>query len=349
MMEPILTADEPIRLGHLHATGLLDSPLENRFERITRMACRLLGCPIAAVSLIDARRQFFKSAQGLDVSETSRGVSFCGHTILGDDVMVVQDARRDPRFHDNPLVLGEPSIVFYAGCPIRSREGAKIGSLCVIAPTPRVLNAEDRALLRDLAALASMEIAASAGLAMQDDLMGQVREMSHAARVDPLTRIWSREAILDIAAERMPRASGLFGLLVIDVDDLRRVNEEHGYRAGDLVLRRVAQRVLAAAGDNDAVGRLDGEEFLLVPSAVDGLAGAVRLAERVRTEVAASPVRASGADLAVTVSVGVAVGPRDGGVEGLLRSAEAAVVAAKGSGWNRVHAATASGPGTAAA
>src|SRR5438270_10055720 len=119
MIPPALPADEPERLAALQALHVLDTPPEERFDRITRVARRLFGVPIALISLVDARRQWSKSRQGLDLPEAAREVSFCGHAILGDEVFVVPDARQDPRFAANPLVTSEPHVRFYAGQPLR--------------------------------------------------------------------------------------------------------------------------------------------------------------------------------------------------------------------------------------
>ncbi len=152
-------ADEQVRLAVLRGLGILDTPAEERFDRITRLATRLYEVPIALVSLVDENRQWFKSRQGLDVAETPRDVSFCAHTILGDELLVISDAQLDERFADNPLVTGAPHIRFYAGCPLRAPDGTKLGTLCVIDHHPRSFGADDRAALQDLAELAAREIA----------------------------------------------------------------------------------------------------------------------------------------------------------------------------------------------
>lgn len=115
MLEPPIPPDEQQRLAVLRSLHILDTPPEERFDRITRTAQRLFNVPIALISLIDAHRQWFKSCQGLPVSETPRGISFCGHAILADTPLIIPDALLDPRFADNPLVTGEPRIRFYAG------------------------------------------------------------------------------------------------------------------------------------------------------------------------------------------------------------------------------------------
>jgi GAF domain-containing protein len=124
LLKPSLPLDECERLDALRALGILDTEGEERFDRITRLAKRLFGVPIALISLVDQDRQWFKSRQGLDASETSREISFCGHAILKDSALVVSDTLNDERFHDNPLVTSEPSIRFYAGQPLRAPGGS---------------------------------------------------------------------------------------------------------------------------------------------------------------------------------------------------------------------------------
>src|SRR5690242_10793544 len=113
MLKPNVPEDEAQRLATLHSLNVLDTPAEERFERITRLACQALEAPIAAISLLDEDRQWFKSVRGLDMLETPRNISFCAHAILQDDVLAVPNAQEDPRFHDSPLVTGDPHIGFY--------------------------------------------------------------------------------------------------------------------------------------------------------------------------------------------------------------------------------------------
>lgn len=150
--------DEEERRRALHRLAMLDTPGEERFDRITRTAARLFGVPIALVSLVDTNRQWFKSCHGLAVRQTPRGISFCGHAILQDQVLQIPDAHLDPRFADNPLVTGEPFIRFYAGQPLKSPDGHRIGTLCLIDRQPRHLADTDLGHLADLAAWAEEEL-----------------------------------------------------------------------------------------------------------------------------------------------------------------------------------------------
>lgn len=158
MQAPQIPANEAPRLQALRVRGLLDTPAEERFDRLTRLTQQLFGVKIALVSLIDADRQWFKSRQGLDVCETSRNISFCGHAILASDIFEVSDASLDVRFADNPLVTEAPHIRFYAGAPLSSSDGFRLGTLCIIDTEPRQLAPADRRMLRDLADLVETEI-----------------------------------------------------------------------------------------------------------------------------------------------------------------------------------------------
>jgi diguanylate cyclase (GGDEF)-like protein/PAS domain S-box-containing protein len=154
---PIPT-DDRARVAALLDLAILDTDAEERFDRLTRLAARILDVPIALVTLIDADRQWFKSRVGIDDTQTSRDVSFCGHAILHDDLFVVRDARADERFHDNPYVVGDPEIRFYAGRPLHAAGGERVGTLCVVDREPRDLDARDRQTLEDLAALVEREL-----------------------------------------------------------------------------------------------------------------------------------------------------------------------------------------------
>lgn len=158
MQEPQFPPNEQQRLCALQQLCILDTPPEERLDRITRIATHFFNVPIALISLVDAQRQWFKSRQGLNVSELPRSISFCGHTILGNTAMVVPDTLRDPRFADNPLVQNEPHIRFYAGYPLSAADGSKLGTLCLIDRRPRKLRAADLEVLRDLAAWAEEEV-----------------------------------------------------------------------------------------------------------------------------------------------------------------------------------------------
>lgn len=150
--------DEAQRLLALDATDLVDTPAETVFDRLTWLASQVTDSPMALISLLTARRQWFKSRIGVEVAETPRDWAFCSHAVLQDGLFVVEDATRDPRFQDNPLVTGAPHIRFYAAFPLLDGHNTPLGTLCVLDREPRRLRDREVRSLRELAAIASEEI-----------------------------------------------------------------------------------------------------------------------------------------------------------------------------------------------
>lgn len=256
MRAPEKPEDESTRLAELRSLSLLDSDPEERFDRVTRLAQRLFDVPIALVSLIDEDRQWFKSRQGLEVAETTRDISFCGHAILGDDVMHVPDATADARFADNPLVTDDPSIRFYAGCPIVGPGGSKLGTLCIIGREPRLLSESDELSLRDLAEMVEREIAAL-----------------HLAASDELTGLSNRRGFELLATKVLGvcRRGGVgASLLYLDLAGFKAINDEHGHSEGDRALEEFARILEHTFRASDVIARLGGDEFtVLLTGAID--------------------------------------------------------------------------------
>jgi GAF domain-containing protein len=148
-----IPSDDDHRLQALRELLILDTPPEARFDRVVHFAAAEFDMPIVLVSMIDRNRQWFKARVGLDVCETDREISFCGHAIVDPALFIIPDALADARFADNPLVVGEPRIRFYAGAPLQLPGGQIVGTLCMIDRKPRELDELDRAIfgsLRDL-------------------------------------------------------------------------------------------------------------------------------------------------------------------------------------------------------
>lgn len=153
-----LPQNENERLQALHSYRILDTAQEIAFDRVVAVASRVFEMPICLVSLVDENRQWFKACIGLDGKQTSRDDAFCAHAILADEPLIVHDATADARFADNPLVTGAPHIRFYAGAPLRSQSGFKLGTLCLIDTKPRAFDITQRQTLTDLAALVTDEL-----------------------------------------------------------------------------------------------------------------------------------------------------------------------------------------------
>jgi GAF domain-containing protein len=150
MKSPAIPANEILRLAALKNSKLLDTSAEEVFDDITKLASYVCNTPIALITLLDDTRQWFKSNIGLNVSETPRYISFCGHAILGNEILEIPNALEDERFRDNPLVINEPNIRFYAGIPLITNEGYAFGTLCVIDKIPRQLSQEQHSALQSL-------------------------------------------------------------------------------------------------------------------------------------------------------------------------------------------------------
>ncbi|CAM4433576.1 MAG: hypothetical protein LEGION0403_FIIPPAGN_01122 [Legionella sp.] len=248
------------RLQSLYDLQILDTMAEERFDRITRIAQGLFKVPIALISLIDKDREWFKSKYGLHVQEIPRPISFGAHTILQEEVMIVNDTQQDIRFKDNPLVIGEPKIRFYLGCPLQIDGQFNIGTLCLMNDHPPQLNSLehiDLNIMKELAKTVSKEFITN-----------------RYATMDALTEISNRQGLLTIGRQIMKLCTrydkGLM-LLYFDVTQLKSINKEFGYDEGDKILKTFAQLLLSNFRNSDAIARLEGDKFgVLCPGMREG-------------------------------------------------------------------------------
>ena len=243
-------ADEDTRIDTLQSLKILDTPAEERFDRLTRIAAKLFDVPIALVSLVDENRVWFKSSHGLEMSEMPRDTSFSAHAILSEDVLLVPDAGRDERFSDNPFVTAGPKIRFYAGCPLRAADGSAIGTLCLMDRQPREFSEEDIAMQRDLAHMVERELAAG--------------EM---ATMDELTMLSNRrgfEALSGQALELSRRFEKPAAMLYFKLDQFADINDGFGQTEGDRALKAFAQLLKLNFRESDVLGRLGGDEFAVL-------------------------------------------------------------------------------------
>ncbi|WP_249735262.1 GGDEF domain-containing protein [Aestuariirhabdus haliotis] len=250
MKEPAIPSNEEHRVAKLHELGVLDTPPEQRFDRLTRMAERIFNVPIALVSLIDSDRQWFKSAVGIDIKESPRQLSFCGHAILGEGLFLVPDARLDSRFADNPMVLGEPHVRFYAGCPLKALDGSRLGTLCVIDRKPRHLSEQEQETLRDLAAMVERELVAV-----------------ELATIDELTGISNRRGFMLLAQHSLNlclRQQVPVTMVYLDLNQFKPINDQYGHAEGDRVLHDFADLLRRSFRVTDLFARLGGDEFVVL-------------------------------------------------------------------------------------
>ncbi len=321
-MATVLKLDDELgRLAALKRYDILDTAAEDEFEQIIQLVQRVFGVPMAAVTLVDNDRQWFKARRGLDVAETPRNIAFCHHTITAADGLAVEDAHLDARFAGTPLVAGEPHIRSYLGAPLRTPDGYHVGALCIIGRDVRRFSPEDREILRRFSEIVVSQM-----------------ELRQLASRDSLTDMLTRRAFEQEAFDTIAlfRKRGLrHAVAIIDIDHFKQTNDAHGHALGDEVLRALAAAIKPLLGPFDAMGRLGGEEFgVLLEAGDDGSARAA--AERLRQAVADMAIPGH-PDIHITISIGVAVlGPGIESVEDWMRIADAALYDAKRGGRNRV-------------
>jgi GAF domain-containing protein len=225
--------DEERRLAALHALKLLDTEPEERFDRITRLAQRVFGTSMANFTLVDSDRKWFKSRVGAAGKEDPLETGFCPHAILKRRTTVVADARYDKRFHDNPLVTGDPNIRFYAGHPVSGPGGEVLGTLCVVDDKPRSIDDFDAEAPAEFAAMVEAEVA-SFSLAIGDELTGLANRRGFEMLGGRLVT----------AARRLELP---LSVIYADLDHMKPINDTYGRRGGgrpdpDLAGRRHARR-----------------------------------------------------------------------------------------------------------
>lgn len=239
---------DPTRVASLKALNVLDTAAEERFDRLTRLALRLFDVPMALVSLVDEDRQWFKSSQGLNATETPRDISFCGHVVYDSCMLVVNDTQADPRFADNPLVTGEPHIRFYTGYPLKDANGLIMGTLCIIDTKPREFSSTDRDTLKDLAEMAERELVAIQ-LATVDELTGLSNRRGFSMLAEKSLKYSVRHAI---------SAS----LVFVDLNKFKAINDDYGHAEGDKALIVFSDIMKKNFRSCDIFGRLGGDEFV---------------------------------------------------------------------------------------
>jgi diguanylate cyclase (GGDEF)-like protein len=313
--------DEEGRLAALRRYEALDGGDEKPFQRVVELVQTILGVPAAAVTLIDAERQWYKAARGISATSIPRADAFCNETIRQAGPMAVTDATADPRFADNPMVLGAPHVRSYLGVPLTTPDGYNIGTLCAIDTEPRPFDARQGDILRKLGEIV-VEQFELRQVAKQDAMTGALTRSGFFAEMEKEFR----------RANRYDRPSAL---VLIDVDHFHAINDRHGHAAGDAVLISIAGACMATMRKSDIFGRVGGEEFaLLLPDTEPE--DARDAAERIRQVIEGTIVEVPGAEIRATISLGIA--PLPAAAEGAgtwFSEADIALYEAKNFGRNR--------------
>ena len=355
MIKPSKPDNEEQRLLALQRYQILDTPKERSFEDLVTIATALCGTRMGAVTLIDRDRQWFKARQALEPTETTRDISFCGHAILQpDQIMVVEDALQDPRFSDNPVVVDDPHVRFYAGAPLISSDGLPLGTLCVFDARPQQLATDKAEALAALSrqVMVVMELRRFA-LDIQrhmlerndyerllseyhDVLLAQNADLAEQSRTDALTGLPNRRALaaaLDEAVIAVDGRDRQTCVALLDIDHFKHINDFQGHATGDRVLAELGALLRSHFAGGGLAARYGGEEFVaLMPDA--DLRTAELQCEFLRVAVSNLPL-----GFPVTISIGVAQHQPGETSDQTLARADAALYRAKGAGRNRVEVA----------
>lgn len=357
MSRPPKPDNEEARLAALRSFDILDSEPERAFDDLVRIAAGICGVPMAAVTLIDRDRQWFKAQVGIESPDPSLETSFCAHTVLDPSAAtVVPDATLDHRFATNPLVATANGIRFYAGAPLVTQDGFALGALCVVDDQPHELAPFQRealdALSRQIVQLLELRRVSKQlrhqlherawyeqqMQRYQDQLELQNADLSEQTKTDPLTGLPNRRAFtaaLDAALKKAAHSGEPLAVAVLDVDHFKTVNDLHGHDEGDRVLVALADMLKSQAAGRGLAARHGGEEFVILMPGVT-LEEARLQCEFMRQAVGLLPI-----GLPVSVSIGLAARGREDTAETLFRRADQALYEAKRGGRDRVVSAAA--------
>ena len=304
-----LVGTATMRIAGLHKIDSFYTPLEERFERITRLGRNVLGVRAASVTLIAEEILWFKSVVGWRVTELPLKDSLQQPMLDSGKTLIVPDTLNDSRFASLPLVTGEPRFRFYAGYPIRDSDGQIIGTFCAYDVKPRKVDDNLVETFTDLGHLAERELLTTDLWNAQSQLVGKLDTARRQALLDPLTRVWNRRGgieMLEMVLQESSSSREQFAVCLVDIDHFKEINDEHGHGTGDQALRKIAASITASVRPEDVVSRHGGDEFLVILR--DATPSVCKLvAERICGRIEETRVRTDDGSVAVTVSLGVAV------------------------------------------
>ncbi|MFK8035939.1 MAG: putative bifunctional diguanylate cyclase/phosphodiesterase [Hyphomicrobiales bacterium] len=321
--------NEKERQARLVDLEILDTPADERFDRIVRLAANHFLMPVCRVTFVDEDRNWFKASVGVNATQAPRSIAICSHAIMQDEVLVVPDLKKDSRFAASPQVVGGHLFRFYAGAPITVGDGLRIGSLCIMDNVPHPeFSEQDAQYLADLAHIVAHEL----------ELHKRSQEkVQYLLDYDELTNLPNRTFVQNAVKSAIDQAidkASTIALMIIDLDGFKEVNDTRGHLIGDSLLSEVGHRLAAFSSDQIVVGRLSGDEFILlfkdyaVDARVSALAGQV-------CKSLGKPYHVGQDVLDISASVGVALGlPLDLDPTTLSKFADFALYKAKSDGGN---------------
>lgn len=342
MLNRTFADTQTLRIAELHTLDVFFTPLEARFDRITRLARKALRVQAAAITLVDQERQWFKSVDGWDVRELPRSRSLCSQTVEKGEPIIVKDLLKDPEYASHPMVAKGPKFRFYAGFPLVDPSGTVIGTFCVFDTKPRSITRSDVQSLWDAGESAQKELLTNELREAQQQLIKKLGTARRQANLDELTRVWNRRGGLDLMTDMLEIANSdnqSLAVCMIDLDKFKEANDNFGHRTGDQVLRKVTGMIIGCLRSDDVLCRFGGDEFLLVLANPkhDDLKS---ILERIRDRVNEFPIETREGSVAMTLSIGAALWKpyqREISRDNFIELADKALMTAKRSGKNSVE------------
>ena len=309
MLDQPMASTQTLRLTELYSHDIFCTPLEARFDRLTRLARASLGVPVVAITVRAGDRLWFKSVIGWDVRELPVAESLSERTLASTEAIIIEDTRLDKSYATHPLVAQRPKFRFYAGQSLIDHRGLAVGTFDLFDLKPRRLETKDLQTLHDLVQLARKELLTTDLHDAQAQILKKLNVARREALMDPLTATWNRRAadeLLRHAIENADRENAALAVCVIDIDRFKQINDTHGHPAGDLALRKVARSLVSGVRDGDAVCRTGGDEFFIVMQRI-GPNEAEEIAVRLRKSLSQSPLRISRGGTAPSVTIPVTI------------------------------------------
>ncbi|WP_300455824.1 sensor domain-containing diguanylate cyclase [Desulfobacula sp.] len=350
-MQAELPSNEAARLDALRDYRILDTLPEDCYDDITLLASEICGTPMAAVSLIDSTRQWFKSRVGLTVPETARENAFCAHTILQADINVVNNVLEDERFADNPLVTGDPWIRFYAGAPLVTPEGKALGTLCVIDQIQRTLTDMQINALRALSRQVMAQLELRRYIKLQAKNQRTLND--YQKKLEQMNALFQKQSVTDDVTgfhntrflhQYLNQCLGPVSaelekltLVFFDMDNFKQVVDRHGHLLGAKVLKEVAEVVHSYLDTGDQIVRYGGDEYIVILPG-QGAEKALPKVEAIRKGISSnSYLQHEEIHLRVSASFGMATFPDDArDKKQLLMAADQCLFYSKKGGKNRI-------------
>ncbi len=334
-----IPSNELSRLSEIHAYGILDTLPEQEYDDIAMLSAHICNTPISIVAIIDETRKWHKAKFGIDKDSVPRDFAICSHTIMNNEILIVEDTHQHEIFRHIGMVTNPPYVRFYAGVPLTNSDGFSLGTLCVVDTKPNEINDYQiralKALARQTVALLELRKSLHNSRKLQQQISEKNLHLKALCQTDDLTSLYNRRVLereLSRELKRSRRYGGSFSLMMIDIDHFKKLNDTQGHAAGDKAIIDIAKLLHLESRDTDVCIRYGGDEFIILMSNTN-VQQSMDIANRIRIKVKNQTTSLAN----LTVSIGVAYIDRfDLTEQTILKLADTSLYQAKNSGRNIV-------------